>query len=158
MYEDFTINNQIRTYLNIESENILDINEKDTWSAVRLCLFERSIVWGSYLQTDEIILEDEAKYYFMQKNNLIPEQTLNDRMNKYLFARNIPNLSLLYYNKIIDIKKIIQVRDHAFGGFYRDWLQSNNYNINELERILLGGNSSSQAENGLDGDWFLLQD
>ena len=35
MYEDFTINNQIRTYLNIESENILDINEKDTWSAVR---------------------------------------------------------------------------------------------------------------------------
>ena len=149
MYEDFTINNQIRTYLNIESENILDINEKDTWSAVRLCLFERSIVWGSYLQTDEIILEDEAKYYFMQKNNLIPEQTLNDRMNKYLFARNIPNLSLLYYNKIIDIKKIIQVRDHAFGGFYRDWLQSNNYNINELERILLGGNSSSQAEK-----WF----
>ena len=109
MYEDFTINNQIRTYLNIESENILDINEKDTWSAVRLCLFERSIVWGSYLQTDEIILEDEAKYYFMQKNNLIPEQTLNDRMNKYLFARNIPNLSLLYYNKIIDIKKIIQI-------------------------------------------------
>lgn len=48
-----------------------------------------------------------------------------------------------------DIKKIIQVRDHAFGGFYRDWLQSNNYNINELERILLGGNSSSQAEK-----WF----
>ena len=43
MYEDFTINNQIRTYLNIESENILDINEKDTWSAVRLCLFERFI-------------------------------------------------------------------------------------------------------------------
>lgn len=108
MYEDFTINNQIRTYLNIESENILDINEKDTWSAVRLCLFERSIVWGSYLQTDEIILEDEAKYYFMQKNNLIPEQTLNDRMNKYLFARNIPNLSLLYYNKIIDIKKLFK--------------------------------------------------
>lgn len=56
---------------------------------------------------------------------------------------------MLYYNKIIDIKKIIQVRDHAFGGFYRDWLQSNNYNINELERILLGGNSSSQAEK-----WF----
>ena len=55
MYEDFTINNQIRTYLNIESENILDINEIDTWSAVRLCLFERSIVWGSYLQTEEII-------------------------------------------------------------------------------------------------------
>ena len=33
MYEDFTINNQIRTYLNIESENILDINEKERSSA-----------------------------------------------------------------------------------------------------------------------------
>ena len=58
-------------------------------------------------------------------------------------------LKRLLNKKLIDIKKIIQVRDHAFGGFYRDWLQSNNYNINELERILLGGNSSSQAEK-----WF----
>lgn len=149
MYEDFQTNNRIRAFLNIESEDLFNISEKDTWSAVRLCLFERSLVWAGYLQVDEIILEDEAKYYLMQKNNIIPEQSLNDSMNKYLSARNIPNLSLLYYNKIIDIRKIIQVRDHVFGGFYRDWLQSNDYNLNKLERVLLEGNSTSQAEK-----WF----
>lgn len=149
MHEDFLTNNRIRAFLNIESENIFNIGEKDTWSAVRLCLFERSLVWAGYLQADEIILEGEAKYYLMQKNNIIPEQSLNDRMNEYLFARNIPNLSLLYYNKIIDIKKIIQVRDHVFGGLYRDWLQSNDYNLDELERVLLGSGSTPQAEK-----WF----
>lgn len=149
MYEDFLTNNRIRAFLEIESENLFDISEKETWSVVRLCLFERSLVWANYLKTDEIILEDEAKFYLMQKNNTIPEQSLNDEMNKFLFARNIPNLSLLYYNKIIDIKKIIQVRDNVFGGLYRDWLQTNNYNLKELERVLLGSSLTPQTEKWL---------
>ena len=73
MYEDFLTNNRIRAFLEIESENLFDISEKETWSVVRLCLFERSLVWANYLKTDEIILEDEAKFYLMQKNNTIPE-------------------------------------------------------------------------------------
>ena len=149
MYEDFLTNNRIRAFLEIESENLFNISEKETWSVVRLCLFERSLVWANYLKTDEIILEDEAKFYLMQKNNTIPEQSLNDEMNKFLFARNIPNLSLLYYNKIIDIKKIIQVRDNVFVVLYRDWLQTNNYNLKELERVLLGSSLTPQTEKWL---------
>lgn len=149
MYQDFTGNNRLRALLSIRSENLFDISEYDTWSAVRLCLFERSLVWASNLQVDEIILENEAQHYLMCKNNTISEASLNDKMNQYLYARNIPNLSLLYYNKIIDIKKIIQVRDNVFGGLYRDWLRSNDYNRYELERILLGSNSTPQAEKWL---------
>lgn len=149
MYEDFVENKQLRAFLHIESENLYDISEMDTLSVVRLCLFERSLVWAENLQVDEIILEDEAKHYLMRKTDVLYEDSLNDRMNQYLYARKIPNLSLLYYNKIIDIRKIIQVRDHVFGGLYRDWLKSNEYNRHELEKVLLGGNSTPQTEKWL---------
>lgn len=149
MYEDFVKNQELRAFLHIESEDIYNISDMDTLSAVRLCLFERSLVWAGNLEVDEIILEDEAKYYLERKNNMHSEDSLNDKMNQFLYARHIPNLSLLYYNKIIDIKKIIQVRDHVFGGLYRDWLKSNEYSRHELERVLLGGNQTAQAEKWL---------
>mgnify|MGYP000022518616 CR=1 FL=1 len=62
MYEDFSFNDRIRALLNIQSETIMSIsNEDDTWSAVRLCLFERSLEWSRQLKTDEILFEEESK-------------------------------------------------------------------------------------------------
>ncbi len=143
-----TFNNKVllRAYLNIESGGIDSITEIDTFSAVRLCLFERSLIWAKELFTDELILEDEAKSYLMYKSNLFLDSSLNDKMNQFLFSRDIPNLSLLYYNKIIDIDKIVQVRDSIDGIKFRNWIRSNEYDPNKLEKVLLGSKSTPQAE------------
>lgn len=143
MYEDFSFNNRIRALLNIQSETITSIsNENDTWSAVRLCLFERSIEWSKQLKTDEILLEDEAKRYLLYKSD-IQADSIIQYFKQVLYAKSIPNLSILYYNNVISMKDIIRVRDKVAFGKFTSWLKSHNYSVRELELALLNGRSSN---------------
>ena len=143
MYEDFSYNDRIRALLNIKSESIMSIsNEDDTWSAVRLCLFERSTEWSKQLQTDEILLEDEAKRYLLYKSD-IQADSIIQYFKKILYAKGIPNLSILYYNGVISMKDIIRVRDKVAFGKFTSWLKSHNYSVSELELALLNGRSKN---------------
>ena len=143
MYEDFSFNDRIRTLLNIQSETITSIsNENDTWSAVRLCLFERSIEWSKQLKTDEILLEDEAKRYLLYKSD-IQADSIIQYFKQILYAKGIPNLSILYYNNVISMKDILRVRDKVAFGKFTSWLKSHNYSVRELELALLNGRSSN---------------
>lgn len=139
MYEDFSFNNRIRALLEINSDNIFKItNEDDTWSAVRLCLFERSLEWARQLQSEEILLEEEAKQYLIYKSN-IQTESIVEKLNLILRAKGIPNLSILYYNGVISMEDIVRVREKvAFGKFIK-WLENNNYDVKELELALLNG-------------------
>lgn len=143
MYEDFSFNNRIRALLNIQSENIMSIsNEDDTWSAVRLCLFERSIEWSKQLKTDEILLEDEVPKFLLYKSD-IQIDSIIQYFKQVLCAKGIPNLSILYYNDVISMKDIIRVRDKVAFGNFISWLKSHNYSVKELELALLNGRSSN---------------
>ena len=143
MYEDFSFNDRIRALLNIKSETIMSIsNEVDTWSAVRLCLFERSIEWSKQLKTDEILLEDEAKRYLLYKSD-IKMDSIIQYFKQVLYAKGIPNLSILYYNDVISMTDIIRVRDKVAFGKFTSWLKSHNYSVRELELALLNGYSSN---------------
>lgn len=143
MYEDFSFNDRIRALLNIQSETITSIsNENDTWSAVRLCLFERSIEWSKQLKTDEILLEDEAKRYLLYKSD-IQTDSIIQYFKQVLYAKGIPNLSILYYNDVISMEDIIRVRDKVAFGKFTSWLKSHNYSVRELELALLNGRSSN---------------
>ena len=143
MYEDFSFNNRIRALLNIQSETIMSIsNEEDTWSAVRLCLFERSIEWSKQLKTDEILLEDEAKKYLLYKSD-IQTDSIIQYFKQVLYAKGIPNLSILYYNDVISMKDIIRVRDKVAFGEFTSWLKNHNYNVKELKLALLNGRPSN---------------
>lgn len=143
MYEDFSFNDRIRALLNIQSETITSIsNEDDTWSAVRLCLFERSIEWSKQLKTDEILLEDEAKRYLLYKSD-IQADSIIQYFKQVLYAKGIPNLSILYYNDVISMKDIIRVRDKVAFGKFTSWLKKHNYSVRELELALLNGRSSN---------------
>lgn len=143
MYEDFSFNNRIRALLNIQSETIMSIsNENDTWSAVRLCLFERSIEWSKQLKTDEILLEGEAPKYLLYKSD-IQTDSIIQYFKQVLCAKGIPNLSILYYNDVISMKDIIRVRDKIAFGKFTSWLKSHNYSVKELELALLNGRSSN---------------
>lgn len=147
MYEDFTFNNRIRALLGISSENTLKIcTEEDTWSATRLCLFERSLEWAKQLRTDEIILEEEAKQYLVYKSNIQTENII-EKFNLILRAKGIPNLSILYYNEVISMDDILRVRDRVAFGKFINWLEDNQYSVKELELALLNGRpKSSQIE------------
>ena len=143
MYEDFSFNNRIRALLNIQSETIMSIsNEDDTRSAVRLCLFERSLEWSRQLKTDEILFEEEAKRYLIYKSD-----SHNDSIIQYfdliLYSKGIPNLSILYYNDVISMKDIIRVRDNIAFGKFTSWLENHNYSVQELELALLNGRSNN---------------
>lgn len=143
MYEDFSFNDRIRALLNIQSETITSIsNEDDTWSAVRLCLFERSIEWSKQLKTDEILLEDEAKRYLLYKID-IQADSIIQYFKQVLYAKGIPNLSILYYNDVISMEDIIRVRDKVAFGKFTSWLKNHNYSVRELELALLNGRSSN---------------
>lgn len=145
MYEDFSFNDRLRALLNIQSETIMSIsNEDDTWSAVRLCLFERSIEWSKQLKTDEILLEDEAKRYLLYKSD-IQVDSIIQYFKQVLYAKGIPNLSILYYNGVISMKDIIRVRDKVAFGKFTSWLKSHNYNAKELELALLNGRSNNSV-------------
>lgn len=143
MYEDFSFNDRIRALLNIQSETITSIsNADDTWSAVRLCLFERSLEWSKQLKTDEILLEDEAKRYLLYKSDIQSCSTIQ-YFKWVLYAKGFPNLSILYNNNLISMKDIIRVRDKVAFGKFTSWLKSHNYNARELELALLDGRSSN---------------
>lgn len=143
MFEDFSINDRIRALLKIQSETVLAIsNENDTWSAVRLCLFERSLEWSKQLKTDEILFEEEAKRYLFYKSN-IRNDSIIQYFNLVQSAKGIPNLSILYYNGIISMKDIIRVRDNVVFGKFTSWLEDNNYSVRELELALLNGRSNN---------------
>ena len=145
MYEDFSYNDRIRALLNIQSESIMSIsNEDDTWSAVRLCLFERSIEWSKQLKTDEILLEDEAKKYLLYKSD-IQLDSIIQYFKQVLYAKGIPNLSILYYNGVISMKDIIRVRDKVAFGKFTSWLKGHNYSVKELELALLNGRSNNSV-------------
>lgn len=149
MYEDFSFNDRIRALLNIQSETIMSIsNEDDTWSAVRLCLFERSLEWSKQLKVDEILLEDEAKRYLLYKSDIQSYSTIQ-YFKRVLYAKGFPNLSILYYNDVISMKDIIRVRDKVAFGKFTSWLKNNNYNVRELELALLNGRSSNSIEKWL---------
>lgn len=150
MYEDFSFNKRIRALLDIYSEDIFKIiNEEDTWSAVRLCLFERSLEWSRQLQADEILLEEEAKQYLIYKSNIQTESVI-EKINLILQAKGIPNLSILYYNGIISMDDIIRVREKVTFGKFISWLHDNDYDIKELELALLNG----RPKNHLIEKWF----
>lgn len=143
MYEDFSFNDRIRALLNIQSETITSIsNADDTWSAVRLCLFERSLEWSKQFKTDEILLEDEAKRYLLYKSDIQSCSTIQ-YFKWVLYAKGFPNLSILYNNNVISMKDIIRVRDKVAFGKFTSWLKSHNYNARELELALLDGRSSN---------------
>lgn len=141
MYEDFSFNKSIRTLLDIKSKDTNNIyNDADTWSATRLCLFERSLEWTKQLKTDEIILENEAKQYLIYKSN-IKDENINDRFNLILQAKRIPNLSILYYNGIISMDDILRVRDTIAFGKFINWLENKRYSVKELELALMNRKS-----------------
>lgn len=143
MYEDFSFNDRIRALLNIQSETITSIsNADDTWSAIRLCLFERSLEWSKQLKTDEILLEDEAKRYLLYKSDIQSCSTIQ-YFKWVLYAKGFPNLSILYNNNVISMKDIVRVRDKVAFGKFTSWLKSHNYNARELELALLDGRSSN---------------
>lgn len=149
MYEDFSFNNRIRALLEIQSESFMSIsNENDTWSAVRLCLFERSLEWAKQLKTDEILLEEEAKRYLFYKSDINNNSIIQD-FNTLLYAKRIPNLSILYYNDIISMEDIIRVRDNVAFGKFTSWLEDHNYSARELKLALLNGRSNNNIEK-----WF----
>lgn len=143
MYEDFSFNNRIRALLNIQSETIMSIsNEDDSWSAVRLCLFERSLEWSRQLKTDEILFEEEAKRYLIYKSD-IHNDSIIQYFDLILYSKGIPNLSILYYNDVISMKDIIRVRDNIAFGKFTSWLENHNYSVQELELALLNGRSNN---------------
>lgn len=143
MYEDFSFNNRIRALLNIQSETIMSIsNEDDTLSAVRLCLFERSLEWSRQLKTDEVLFEEEAKRYLIYKSD-IHNDSIIQYFDLILYSKGIPNLSILYYNDVISMKDIIRVRDNIAFGKFTSWLENHNYSVQELELALLNGRSNN---------------
>lgn len=145
MYEDFSFNARIRALLQIQSDSIISISkEQDTWSAVRLCLFERSLEWAKQLKTDEIIFEDEAKRYLFYKSNIIDYDSINLFFEQVRYPRGIPNLSLLYYNNVISMKDIIRVRDNVAFGKFTSWLESHNYSVRDLQLALLDTHSNNR--------------
>lgn len=144
MYEDFSFNDRIRALLEIQSETITSIsNEDDTWSAIRLCLFERSLEWSKQLKTDEILFEEEAKRYLLYKSD-IHNNSIIQYFESILHSKGIPNLSILYYNNVISMKDIIRVRDNVAFGKFTSWLESHNYSVQELESALLDGRSNNK--------------
>ena len=144
MYEDFSFNNRIRALLNIQSEAITSIsNENDTWSAVRLCLFERSLEWSKRLKTGEILFENEAKQYLFYKSD-IQNDSIIQCLDFILKSRGIPNLSVLYSNNVISMKDIIRVRDKVAFGKFTYWLESHNYSVDELMFALLDKRSNNK--------------
>lgn len=145
MYEDFSFNARIRALLQIQSDSIISISkEQDTWSAVRLCLFERSLEWAKQLKTDEIIFEDEAKRYLLYKSDIIDKDNINHFFEQVRYSRGIPNLSLLYYNNVISMKDIIRVRDNVAFGKFTSWLESHNYSVSDLQLALLDNHSNNR--------------
>lgn len=150
MYDDFSFNNRIRALLEIHSEDILKItNEKDTWSAVRLCLFERSLEWARRLKSDEILLEEEAKQYLIYKSN-IQSESIIEMFDLILHAKGVPNLSILYYNGVISMEDRIRVREKITFGKFIKWLEDNNYDVQELELALFNG----RPKNSKIEKWF----
>ena len=88
------------------------------------------------------MLEDEAKRYLLYKSDIRADSIIQ-YFKRVLYAKGIPNLSILYYNDVISMKDIIRVRDKVAFGKFTSWLKNHNYSVRELELALLNGRSSN---------------
>lgn len=136
IYDDMQ-NDLLRAHLKLTSPNPHDVTEEDSFCITRLFLMERSFEWARNLKTDVVLLEDRAKYWLSLKAGRTIDRTTIGDINKILSAKKIWNLSLLYYNGVINIDDILDVRENVNGIKFREWIASKDYSADELEKILM---------------------
>ncbi len=132
-----------------ERDSYVTVRDDDMIAHLRFFLMERAIKWSEELNTDEITFDNDAPKVLLIKNNLVPEQRLEEVMAKIIQARDLPNLALLYNNRCIDIHQIIEMRDNTDGIKFREWMKNKEYRPDELERIMMSKISPSIFEKGI---------
>lgn len=133
----------LRGLFGFQSENPYAIKEDEAAGFMRLLLMERSLEWASQLGTHEVLIEDKAKYCLVSKLGYKLDRLVVQHLNEALTARKIPELALLYYNKILHISDILKIRDDINGVKYREWLVSKDYNYDELTKVLMSKTGES---------------
>lgn len=130
-------NDLLRSHFNIQSNSAVNVTSEESFAVLKLFLMERSLEWARNLKTNVVVLEERAKYWLSLKAGHDLNREVIGNINKILSAKKIWNLSILYYNKVITIDDILKVRNDINGVKFREWILLNEYNPEELEKILM---------------------
>lgn len=142
---NFDFNNLNNKSSNFNTSDINNIKKEDIYKVLRICKLNKSLIYSSELNVDNISIDWAVKDILSNKISPIFSEKINtdlyDDFFKEIFSKkNIPDLSTLYLRKIITINDYINLISTLGGKRFRHWISQKDYDYRELEKDILNSN------------------
>ena len=134
------LNQNITKSFNISAQNKISIPPSDAYKVLRLLHLNKFLVYASEFNCNDLMVDGIAHHYLNLKTSpILKSQTGNDdvfALNSVLAERKIPDLSILYKEKVISIEDFFEIRNNWHGSAFRIWWNSKDYNLDDLRSEL----------------------
>ena len=151
LYSDLR-NENLTSSLKINSSGITDIHPNESLVISRLMNINRSLVYLYENGISNVHIDGFSKQLinlkFLRSINELHDNTI-DLFNEIVRYKEIPDFSVLYQDKKIDLDDILKIRNNFNGGKFRDWYNSTNYNKHQTYNELLKYHDKSYLEQGI---------
>lgn len=137
--------NQTLNYINITSPSIDDMSFIDSLKVLRISNILQGLILQNHLKVDCITQDAHSKDYLNSKLGFLADQySLNslECFTTITEKKKIPDIYQIYKSKIMTMDEIIKCRETYNGSIFRKWLESKDYDQDELLVALL--NSSTR--------------
>ena len=135
-------NRNVTNMFDITSTDFEAINKNDLLKILRLNHINRGLIDAQRIGSDSVIIDAWAKKFI--KGKLSPamnEHLLNSSVDifrdKILSNKGIPDLNVLFENRIINADDIIAFRETTDGKLFRKWISGIDYDPEAIMTTLL---------------------
>lgn len=142
---NYDLQNLSKKYQNFTTESKDKITELDVYNVLRLSELNKSLIYSSHFQIDNISIDGAIKDLVSEKlspmyNEKITQDLSNDFFKNIFHKKNIPSLVDLYLKKIITIHDYIDIISTLGSKKFRHWIMEKDYSSQELEKDILSSN------------------
>ena len=135
-------NGNISNYLNLTSNSTNEIGRKDAYNFLRLGNLNKTLIYSSILNIDNISMDGAIKpilgVKLSPRLNISPSVNLYDSIFKDIFEKkNIPDLATLYINNTITLDDYLQIVSTLSSRKFRHWIMDKDYNPSQLESDII---------------------
>lgn len=151
LYSDFG-NKSLTDCLQINSVGITDIEPNESFMISRLLNVNRSLIYMHEQGIGNVHLDGFSKIILNQKFQNNKTETLDnsiDLFSNIIKDKDIPDFSLLYLEKKLNLDTVLKIRNNFNGGKFRDWYNSTDYDRHLTYKELLKHKEIKPIEKGV---------
>ena len=135
-------NVNVTKLFDISSTDIDSISKNDLPKIMRLGHINKGLIDAKLIEADSIMIDGWGKTFLRGKlspvmNDNALYSSVDIFRNIIMSGKGIPDLNLLFENKIIDANDIIDFRETVDGRLFRKWISGINYDPDAILSTLL---------------------